>query len=152
MTGMHGSKDAMTVKDVWSSMKIIYPLGDKTADEARYALLDFNGDREVKRYYSDNSGELRQAIKDMGVPREGSVPGVPKTNGVIERTNRDILDGTRATLINAGLPGCFWEFAGPAYCHLDNIRVKADGTSPWMMTHGEAFKGNSIPFGGCRGV
>ena len=147
MSGTNGNNDAMTVKDVWSSYNMLYPLGDKTADEARYALLDFNGDRVVHIYYTDNSGELKQAIKDMGVPREGSLPGVPKTNGAIERTNRGVLDGARSLLVNAGLPGCFWEFAGPTYCHLDNIRVHEDGSSPWMSTHGEQFPGTSIPFG-----
>ena len=46
-----------------------------------------------------------------------------KNNANIERVNRDILDGTRTALVPAGTPGCFWPFAGPTYCHNDNIDV-----------------------------
>ena len=36
------------------------------------------------------------------------MPGVPQNNAVVERANRDVLEGIRTILVRAGLPDCFW--------------------------------------------
>ncbi len=79
---------------------------------------------------------------------ETSQLGVPQTSGIIERTNQDIVVGTRTLLAQAGLPSCFWAFAAPRYCLMNNVARKANGgDSPWMMKFGEEFDGLKIPFG-----
>eukprot|EP00972_Heterocapsa_arctica_P024860 3666629-Heterocapsa_arctica.AAC.1 len=59
----------------------------------------------------------------MGILRESSRPGVPQSNAKIERTNLDILEGTRTSMIHPGFPESFWPFAAPTYCFLDNINT-----------------------------
>ena len=60
----------------------------------------------------------------LKIAHEKSHPGVPETNAIIERCNQTILRGMRAALFAAGLPLCFWTYAGACFCMLDNI---ADG-------------------------
>ena len=85
---------------------------------------------------------------------EKSRAGVPQINSVIERTNLDILEGTRTTLICAGFPECFWPFAAQHFCLLENTsaigvdgKVHKEGSS-YHRAHG---KGETtalrIPFG-----
>ena len=55
---------------------------------------------------------------------------------------------SRALLINAGLPPCFWEYAVTYSAVMSNIHEDNQiGTSPWLARHNEAFKGKSVPFG-----
>eukprot|EP00972_Heterocapsa_arctica_P047572 7017473-Heterocapsa_arctica.AAC.1 len=49
---------------------------------------------------------------------------------MIERTNLDILEGTRTSLIHAGFPECFWSFAAPHCCFIDNINYIGRGGKP----------------------
>ena len=85
----------------------------------------------------------------MKILHEGSQPGVPQTNAVIERTNQDIVCGARSCLDAAGLPPCFWSFAAPCYCLLENKAPKlADvGVSSWFKNHNAEFEGLRVPFG-----
>ena len=82
----------------------------------------------------------------MGVEHHASLPGEPKTNSLIERTNQFIVGGTTALLICAGLPPCYWSFAAPCFCVSYNIQGVTDQT-PWAMYHGLEFPGVIIPFG-----
>ena len=146
--GLRGCKeDVIIISDRFSKYKACYALKGKTAADAMYGILDFMGDRCIQRMYCDNSGELENACKNLGIPREKSLPGIPRSNARAERVNRDVLDGTRTLLIHAGLPGAFWPFAANRYCHMDNIRKAASGSSPWTITHGGGFLGQEIPFG-----
>eukprot|EP00972_Heterocapsa_arctica_P086783 12792878-Heterocapsa_arctica.AAC.1 len=63
--------------------------------------------------YSDNSGEIIKASKKLRILREPSQPGVPESNAKIERTNLDVLEGMRTSMIHASFPECFWPFAAP---------------------------------------
>merc|ERR1711978_189544 len=72
---------------------------------------------------------------------------MPKTNGLIESTNGDILPGTRAQLVEAGLPSCFWPWAAQCYCHHENTRLDAAGSSPWYRRHGAHWSARLYPCG-----
>ena len=54
--------------------------------------------------YPDNSGELKAAVEKLGVPHEGSQPGVPVTIAIAEQNNQDILAMTKFALFAAGFP------------------------------------------------
>ena len=75
-----------------------------------------------------------------------SLPGEPKTNSLIERTNQIIVGGTTALLISAGLPPCFWSYAAPCFCVCYNAKG-VTGESPWLVHHKAEFPGSVIPFG-----
>ena len=126
-----------------SGLKNIYPVSSKNADDVELSIRHFCGERPVTGFYSDNSGELKKALKSMKILHEGSQPGVPQTNAVIERTNQDIVCGARCCLDAAGLPPCFWSFAAPCYCLLENTAQKIEhvGVSSWFHTHIAYFEG-----------
>ena len=81
-----------------------YPLPDKLAESTTMALRQFAGTRSIHKLYSDRSGEIGQALKDLGIMAQGSQPGLPQTNAVAERANGEVIAGTRALLVGAGLP------------------------------------------------
>jgi len=101
----------------------------------------------VRKLYSDNSGEIGAALKKLRIMPHNSLPGVPQNNAVAERLNRDTLEGARTALMQAGLPACFWSFAAPHYCMMENTHFTHEDHSPWYKTHGDEFHGERIPFG-----
>ena len=128
MEGITEDFDALVVKDLYSKMKVLLPVRNKTAGQAIRALRNFFGNNAVGRFYCDNSPELKLVCTTLGIVHETSRPGVPQNNSIIERTNLDILEGTRATLICAGLPECFWPFAAQHFCLLENTSaIDLDG-------------------------
>ena len=104
------------------------------------------GTRRVKLCYTDGSGELESACKTLGVAHDVSDPGIPATNGIIERTVGIVKQGARTVLYRAGFPPCFWCRAAAHYClmiNCDNTR----GESSYYKTHDIDFDGLCIPFG-----
>ena len=154
MEGITGDLDALVVKDLYSKVKVLLPVRSKTGEEATRVLMQFFGNHEVGRLYSDNAPELELACTTLGILQETSRAGVPQNNAVIERTNLDILEGTRTTLISAGFPECFWPFAAQHFCFLENTsiigldgKVYQDG-SPYNHAHGQGeVNALRIPFG-----
>eukprot|EP00969_Alexandrium_andersonii_P058047 2557611-Alexandrium_andersonii.AAC.2 len=80
--------------------------------------------------YSDNAPEIIAAMKEFRIPGQHSQPGTSKENAVAERANRDILEMTRAALVQGGLPACFWTEAAPCVSFLSNVSSRG--------THGGA--------------
>ena len=97
--------------------------------------------------YSDNFTAIRKSVKLLGARWEPSQPGVHQTNAIIERCNGDILAGSRANMCQAGLPACFWPYACPHYCHVENITCDEDDSSPWLLRRGSHFPGKALPLG-----
>ena len=64
---------------------------------------------------------------------------------MIERCNQDVTMMTRAALTTAGMPSCFWEFAAPHQCFMDN--TEGWDKSSYFLTHGVPFEGHRLPFG-----
>ena len=108
---LSGNTVALVVRGVYSTFGAVYPAPSKNMGEATMALRSFIGDSKVRRFYSDNADELIGAARNLGVPHEASQQGMPQTNGVIEREAQDMLTGTRALLVVAGLLGQFWSYA-----------------------------------------
>ncbi len=147
MLGVHGQPQAFTILDVWTRMKAIYPLPDKTTESPAMAIRDFTGGVFVKQLYSDGADEIVSACRAEGILPDTSQPGHPENNALIERTNQDIIHGTRTLLFQAGLPSCFWTFAAPCYCLLDNATDKKETKSAWELKYGSPFEGALLPFG-----
>ena len=89
--------------------------------------------------YSDNALELVKAAYVRGVEHRASLPGEPKTNSLIERTNQIIVGGTFALLICAGLPPCYWSFAAPCFCVNYNIILPENPTSEFLQHIGQCY-------------
>ena len=99
-------------------------------------MKHFIGLRQAKVMYSDNSGEIKKASKDLQILPQTSQPGMPANNAVAERTNQDILGGVRTNLEQAGLPACFWPYAAEHYCVMDNTShaslARSGGALTWV--------------------
>ena len=100
----------LVIMDAFSGFKAAYPMADKSAESTMEAIRHYKGDRKIERFYSDRSGEIERALREIEIDAEQSQPGVPQNNAVAERLVQDVLDGTRTALVRAGLPPCFWEF------------------------------------------
>ena len=68
--------------------------------------------------------------------------------------NLDVLEGTRTYLVCAGFPQCFWPFAAPHFCFLDNTSCYGadgkilEGGSNYARAHGKGEpKVSRLPFG-----
>ena len=102
-----------------------YLVASKSALEVQDALQHFLGVTRPKVIYSDNADDIIREVKDLGFRgrHEFCQPGMPQTNGVAERAVQDVLDGARALMVHARLPGYFWSYVAPSYCLLRSTRA-----------------------------
>ena len=105
-TMIEAEKFGLSVKDLHSGMIAVYPVTEKDAASTIESLRHFAGRRKIHNIYSDNALELAASARSLGIEHHTSLPGEPKTNSIIERTNQIIVGGTTASLIAAGLPPC----------------------------------------------
>ena len=56
----------------------------------------------------------------LGIQHDKSLPGEPRNNAMIERTNRLVVEGAMTLLHRAGLPVQFWPFACRYFCLCHN--------------------------------
>ena len=61
MEGITGDFDALVIKDLYSKIKVLLPVRNKTAEQAIRALRYFFGTNAVNRFYSDNAPGLELA-------------------------------------------------------------------------------------------
>ena len=95
------------------------------------------------------SDKLKYAIKTLGWNHNKNTPGISQTNSVAERQIRDISAGTRALLVQAGLPACYWCYAAPTYCFGTNTKYTPEQPSAYALrfpAEGE-WPHQFIPFG-----
>ena len=127
------------------------PCTSKDAHTTRAVLRDFAGTCNPKLFYSDNAGELLRAAEQLGWRHDTATDNRPATNGVIERQNRNVLEGTRSSLHESGLEHRFWSQAMACWCFLNNVtrRHDKDNLTPWQRRHGSTnkFQGKLVPFG-----
>ena len=147
--GLDGSRHIFVVKDLWSGLKGCYPVGRKDGDKTTESLELFCGSRvRISLCYADNAPEIVEACRRLSIPHEPSHPGVPQNNGVIERTNGDVLAMTRTVLIAAGMPTYMWPYAARCVCHNDNCDFSEASESSWYRAHNRGeFTGQLLPFG-----
>ena len=98
------------------------------------AIKQFIGAKKVRQAYSDHAPQFIEAMNEMKIPIDHSLPGRAQANSIAERTNQFILTATSTCLLEAGLPPCFWRTAILCVCHLLNA-------------HGSEFAGKLIPYG-----
>ena len=96
--------DALFIKDIWSGLRHMYPVTDKSAAETVRCISHFQGRRQIKVLYSDNSGEISSSCRALEILPCNSVPGIPQSNSIAERLVQDCLEGARTLLLHAGLP------------------------------------------------
>ena len=80
------------------------PASEKSSECTRKALQHFFGPgTKPKILYSDCSKELKKACNDLDFLADTSTPHRPQSNGVAERCQRRVKEGTRCVLKQSGL-------------------------------------------------
>ena len=145
---LHGERNALVMKDIAAGFLSCYPAAERSYSEALKAVLHFVGPKEkVGLFYSDNNGEMKKAATTLGLRHRNSTPGVPQTNGIVEREVRRILDGTRSALLHAGFPTRWWSWAIQHFCWAYNFTNRPSRASPFVERSGGPFNGLTVPFG-----
>ncbi|MFM7990532.1 MAG: hypothetical protein ACKPKO_65555, partial [Candidatus Fonsibacter sp.] len=70
--GIAGSHDVFVITDIFSGLRVAYPLLDKSAGSTTMAIRMFAGKRMVHKLYSDRSGEIHKALKNLAIMPHGS--------------------------------------------------------------------------------
>jgi len=146
--GIGGMRYLLVIYDRATRWVDAYPLVTKSADDAYACFVDFAGpSRRLGYVWSDNSQELVKALRDF-VTHGRSTPYRAETNGIAERMNRTVLEGSRTSLLSAGLPPVFWPLAVKCFCFARNILNTSQGVSAWEGRHEKGiFSGLLVPFG-----
>ena len=141
-------KEVLVVRDCFTGIIGAYPSDSRmTKDDVVRAVKQFIGAKKVRQAYSDHAPQFIEAMNEMKIPIDHSLPGRPQTNSIAERTNQFILTATSTCLLEAGLPPCFWRTAILCVCHLLNVEPNDDELSAWCKLHGSDFAGKLIPYG-----
>ena len=140
-------KEVLVVRDCFTGIIGAYPSDRMTKDDVVRAVKQFIGAKKVRQAYSDHAPQFIEAMNEMKIPIDHSLPGRPQTNSIAERTNQFILTATSTCLLEAGLPPCFWRTAILCVCHLLNVKPNDDELSAWCKLYGSDFAGKLIPYG-----
>ena len=110
--GFDDQRVALVVKDVFSKFRYVYPSDTKEGEQVLEDLLHFVGvDDDIKVMYSDNAPELIDGVKqlDRRIRHVTSREYANQNKSVAEI--RTVLEGTRANLVQSGLPEKIWPLA-----------------------------------------
>jgi len=113
--GVGGFPDAFTSIDLGSRFKSFDPVKSKDHLNTYQTIKHVVGDDNGYKVYSDSWTAIKSAVTALGLSHEFCEPGTSETNAIIERCNGDFRAGIRTYLYEAGLPQCFWSYAGPCY-------------------------------------
>ena len=131
-------KEVLVVRDCFTGIIGAYPSDRMTKDDVVRAVKQFIGTKKVRQAYSDHAPQFIEAMNEMKIPIDHSLPGRPQTNSIAERTNQFILTATSTCLLEAP---CFWRTAILCVCHLLNVEPNDDELSAWCKLHGTDFAG-----------
>ena len=107
----------MNIVDNYSRKLWVFILKNKNDACASFKqwkiLIENQTGKKIKRLRIDNGlefcyEEFERYCKEAGIARHKTTTGTLQQNGLAERFNRTLLERTRCTLINAGLPNVFW--------------------------------------------
>ena len=147
--GLKGETVALVVKDLHTQFRCVYPSRWKDAHACIDALNHFISQHDgVETVYTDNSRELIKAIEDLGYRHQTSIEYVDSSKSFVEREVRQMLEGARSNLVQAGFPLHFWPLAMQHHAVAVNASPQLNGKeAPWQLRFGEEFPGKIIPFG-----
>jgi len=120
----------LVLKDVYSAFAWCYFLkrkSDAAAKLKEWALQQKNTMGKMPSYFhTDKGGEFLSAELKSFWSREGVIVSTtlaytPQHNGVLERFNRELAEGTRTALLAAGAPKLLWAEAMSWYTYVSNM-------------------------------
>ncbi|KAM2668187.1 hypothetical protein EV2_019802 [Malus domestica] len=134
----------------------------KSKSEVMEVFKDFNNlvknhfSSQIQTLRSDNGTEymshiMTQYLSNHGIMHQTSCVGTPQQNGVAERKNRDILEKTRALMLQMNVPKRFWSQGVMAAVYIINrlpSRV-LDFKSPLEVMKGRKIDLSHLRVFGC---
>eukprot|EP00971_Amphidinium_carterae_P338858 6476389-Amphidinium_carterae.1 len=147
--GLEGERVALALIDQHTKFGYAYPASSKSAEEVTFAIRRFMGDQVDWRQVaikSDNSHEIKSAVKSLGLAHYVSTPYRYQSNGLVERFIRRLVESTRAGLDQAGLPLEMWPHGirHAALCYNMYAPVSDDGKTPWVLRMGDECDWTSV--------
>ena len=145
--GIGGENNAIVMFDFKKGWIHCSPVHARNTDETVRAINEFRGPGAIINLYADQAGEFTKACDRIGTCRAKSTPGVPRTNSIAELKVKEVINGARALLKQAGLEPKWWPYAVQTYCfHKNNMEV--NGLSAYQKRYGNDMnKVKLIPFG-----
>jgi len=144
--GIYGNTGLLNMYDVATGCKYAAPVTGSDTFETYVELNHVKGGAKISNVYCDNYPSLIKAARQCGATCENSQPGVHHSNAIIERQNGELLDGIRVSLLQAGMPACFWPFAAPCYCHLENIAEDETESRPGLIAMAQNSRETRSPW------
>ena len=90
----------------------VYPVATRSAPDTIDAFQHWAGpDDKIEPGNADNAPELKAAAPKLEWRMPTGTPGVPKTNGLIERMVRTCKGGAKKNRRQAGLHKSWWPYA-----------------------------------------
>lgn len=133
-----GNRYILVIVDDYSRYICTYFMQNKT-DVYKYFVEYVNRyendlNRKLKKVRSDNgteftNKEFENYLNHRGIKRERTVAYNPQSNGVVERSNRILLDKARTLLIDAQLPMKFWAEAVATATYLRTVSLAKGGNN-----------------------
>ena len=138
-----GESYFMTIIDDYSRFTEVRLLKNKS--EVPEELKSFvKANPQVKKIRCDNAKEYFTSdfikfTKDLGIVIDPAPPYTPFLNGVSERTNRILLEKSRALIADSNLPKTFWGQAVLTAAYLKNRMPSSsiDNSTPYYLKFGE---------------
>ena len=115
-------RHAVVVQDLATQWIRSYPCKTTTSQETQKSLRKFlEPTKKPKVIYTDNSWDFRKACEDLSWNHCTCTPHRSGTNGIAERAERRVKEGTSAVLLQSGLDekmvgGFHWMLLLPAKC------------------------------------
>ena len=126
--GMKGEKVALVIKDIHTQFRYVYPSQSRFAEDCTFAINHFvNGKDDVEVIYTDSSRELKAAIKELGYRHQTSIECVDSSKSFVEREIRQMLEGARSNLVQAGMPLRTWPMAMQHFAIAVNANPQLSG-------------------------
>ena len=137
-----GSKYFVLFTDDFSGCRTVYFLKQKS--EVADSFKDFVNNlrtetgQQVHTLRADNGGEFtghqfREWLYTNGIRLETSVPHTPEQNGVSERANKTIMEGTRCLIHAKSIPLELWgEAIACAVYTLNRVSTKTVPNTPYQ--------------------
>ena len=126
---LNGNRYILTFVDRKSRLLRVYFLKRKSevASRTKHFVEWVKTQREKypKNIHTDGGGEyvnkdLNEFLEAHGINFEYTEAHSPQQNGIAERINRTIIEGSSAMLIQAGLDICFWEQSVKQFVFIKN--------------------------------
>ena len=144
--GLRSESEALIIYDLYSGWLQIFPMKGRSGLQVALCIHKFLGTTKCRCVYADRAPELIDGIGRWNIVHEGSLPGCPQSNGLIESCVGKVSRGARALLAASGLPEAFWPLASMAYCFGHNLQRDKNGRSPWNLRKMDEYKGLLMPF------